>query len=255
MKHLLAPLLAAFIGLTAQAQSTDNPATDNPATANDATANDATANDATANDATKPAETPATVDCRGDILYVLNPMRFREGETFTIAALRKAGYTVKTASGKDLTALPFATTLHSLTKTTYPSGLTVDVLNGKVNVTDYRIIVFGSHQNGRLSPDELAILKAALDAKKVVVAEVPGVKFGPDYITEQAAGLVDQASWEKRFRSPSAPKDFPYIKAKDNIIVFNNLGAASGGPLPKPADNIAFCEKQLLPTIKKAAGR
>lgn len=225
MKHLSIYLITALFGFTARAQTSDT--------------------------MENAPQTPAPVETKSDILFVLNPLRFREGDSLMVAALRNAGYSVKTASEKELASRPFSTTLHSLPKSPTPSEFAVDAINSKVNIADHQIVIFGSHQNAQFSPYELTILKAALEAKKLVVAEVPGVKFGPDYITEQAAGAIDPTSWYKRFRAPSSPEDFPLLKAKGNIIIFNNLGAFSGGPLPKPADDISFCEKKLIPAIKK----
>ena len=183
------------------------------------------------------------------VLYAANWDSLSVNDKFLIELLRQGGYTVDVVASVPLERRPYA-------PESEPSGLQTQGKLVDADPAAYDIVFFGTQYRPNsirtlLVKDEVALLKKALEQKKIVVLQVRGRNGFPErYLDDLISYNLGDIEKYKTTTSKIPPGGDDFAKVtKDKVIFFSYR---TGGE-PTLSDATAFFKKRLQPALEKAA--
>lgn len=183
------------------------------------------------------------------VLYAANWDSLSVNDKYWIELLRQAGYSVDVVASGPLERRPFA-------PESEPSGLQTQGKLADAAPAAYDIVIFGTQYRPNsirtlLVKDEVALLKKALEQKKIVVLQVRGRNGFPErYLNDLINyNLGDIEEYKtKTSKIPSGGDDFAKV-TKDKVIFYSNRT----GREPTLPESTTFFKKRLQPALEKVA--
>lgn len=183
------------------------------------------------------------------VLYAANWDSLSVNDKYWIELLRETGYAVDVVASGPLEGRPYA-------PESEPSGLQTQGKVADADPSAYDIVVFGTQYRPNsmrtlLVKDEVALLKKALEQKKIVVLQVRGKNGFPERYLDDLINynLGDIEEYKtKTSKIPPGGDDFAKI-TKDKVIFYSNRT----GREPTLSESTTFFKKRLKPALEKAA--